>query len=91
MADRRLTPNTRLRAVRELEFQMSRQEFAQLIVATGKAADEAVACSARLVAAWEDGKVSLPRAVYRRILTRMTGGRTMGGTPAPTPTTAPTA
>lgn len=76
MADRRKIPNPRLRAVREGDFQMSRQEFAHLIVATGEEIGEVVACSSRLVAAWEDGEVRLPRGVYRRILTRLTG-RTM--------------
>ncbi|MGW3569614.1 hypothetical protein ACWDSL_38110 [Streptomyces sp. NPDC000941] len=74
MADRRsLTPNTVLRAVRELEFQMSRQEFAAEVRATGRAMGENVGCDTRLVAAWEDGDVGCPRAVYQRILTRMTG------------------
>ncbi len=77
MADRRKIPNTVLRAVREDELQMSRQEFAKLIVKTGEEMGEAVACTSRLVAAWEDGDVRLPRAVYRRILKRLTG-RTMG-------------
>ncbi|WP_055534450.1 hypothetical protein [Streptomyces graminilatus] len=77
MADHRHSPNLRLRAVRELEFQMSRQEFAKLVVATGEEMDEPVGCTARLVAAWEDGDVDCPRAVYRRILSRLTDGRTM--------------
>lgn len=72
MADRPKTPNARLRAVRENELQMSRQELAKLIVEIGKEKGETVACTARLVAAWEDGDVQLPRAVYRRILTRLT-------------------
>ncbi|CCK32820.1 hypothetical protein BN159_8442 [Streptomyces davaonensis JCM 4913] len=76
MADRRKIPNTSLRAVRENEFQMSRHEFAKLIVATGEEMSEVVACAPRLVAAWEDGDVQLPRPVYQRILTRLTG-RTM--------------
>ncbi|MEV7077867.1 hypothetical protein AB0N88_04850 [Streptomyces sp. NPDC093516] len=76
MADRPRTPNTLLRAVREEELHRSRQEFAKLIVETGEQMGEVVACTARLVAAWEDGEVLLPRAVYRRILTRLTG-RTM--------------
>ncbi|MFE9650607.1 hypothetical protein ACFYO0_42255 [Streptomyces sp. NPDC006365] len=76
MADRRKDPNASLRAVRENELQMSRQEFAKLIVKTSEEMGEAVACAPRLVAAWEDGDVSLPRPVYRRILTRLTG-RTM--------------
>ncbi|MER6359100.1 hypothetical protein ABT186_46855 [Streptomyces sp. NPDC001634] len=76
MADRPKTPNAQLRAVREDELQRSRQEFAKLIVETGEEMGETVACTARLVAAWEDGDVQLPRAVYRRILTRLTG-RTM--------------
>jgi hypothetical protein len=76
MAVHRKIPNARLRAVREGEFQMSRHEFAKLVVTTGESMGEAVGCAARLVAAWEDGDVRLPRAVYRRILTRMTG-RTM--------------
>jgi hypothetical protein len=78
MADRRsLTPNTVLRAVRELEFQMSRHEFADAVRKAGAAMGEHVGCEARLVAAWEDGEVACPRSVYRRILTRMTGGRSM--------------
>lgn len=73
MADRPPSPNVRLRAVRELEFQMSRQEFAKLVVTTGRAMGEHVGCSSRLVAAWEDGDVGCPRGVYRRILTKLTG------------------
>ncbi|MFF7764178.1 hypothetical protein [Streptomyces griseorubiginosus] len=76
MADRRKIPNLSLRALREEELQTSRHEFAQRVVKTGQEMGEAVACSKRLVAAWEDGEVELPRPVYRRILTRMTG-RTM--------------
>jgi hypothetical protein len=67
------SPNTRLRAVRELEFQMSRSEFAKRVIKTGNAMGESVACGSRLVADWEDGKVLCPRAVYQRILTKMTG------------------
>ncbi|MFC9608827.1 hypothetical protein ACFTTN_36080 [Streptomyces niveus] len=52
---------------------MSRQEFAALIVATGQEIGEGVGCTSRLVAAWEDGEVTLPRPVYRRILTTLTG------------------
>lgn len=77
MAERRHSPNIQLRAVRELEFQMSRQEFAKLVVTTGEEMGEPVGCTSRLVAAWEDGDVDCPRAVYRRILGRLTGGRTM--------------
>ncbi|MDC0773901.1 hypothetical protein [Streptomyces sp. HD] len=73
MADRPKIPNARLRQVRLGELQLSRQEFANLIVATGQAMGETVACTARLVAAWEDGEVLLPRPVYRRILTQLTG------------------
>jgi hypothetical protein len=74
MADRHsLTPNALLRTVREDEFQMSRDEFARAVVAAGAGRGERVACGARLVAAWEDGEVSCPRAVYQRILTAMTG------------------
>ncbi|MDN3029418.1 hypothetical protein [Streptomyces sp. S.PB5] len=76
MADRRKTANTALRQVRERQFQMSRHEFAKRIVTTGEEMGESVGCTARLVAAWEDGDVECPRGVYRRILTRMTG-RTM--------------
>ena len=89
MADHRHSPNARLRAVRELEFQMSRQEFAKLVVATGEEMGEPVGCTSRLVAAWEDGDVECPRAVYRRILSRLTSGRTMtelGFRPASSPT-----
>ncbi|WP_329266784.1 hypothetical protein [Streptomyces sp. NBC_01451] len=78
MADRRKpVPNTRLRAVRELEFQMSRDEFAKKVNKVGMAMGENVACGSRLVADWEDGRVACPRAVYQRILTTMTGGRSM--------------
>ncbi|MCX5401319.1 hypothetical protein [Streptomyces sp. NBC_00102] len=70
-------PNTRLRTVRELEFQMSRSEFAEKVYETGRAMGENVACGPRLVADWEDGNVLCPRAVYQRILTKMTHGRSM--------------
>ncbi|MGW7605338.1 hypothetical protein [Streptomyces antimycoticus] len=73
MADRPRFPNAQLRAVREGEFQMSRGEFAGLIIETGAQMGEAVGCTSRLVAAWEDGEVRLPRAVYRRILAKLTG------------------
>ncbi|MGW0538103.1 hypothetical protein [Streptomyces sp. NPDC003032] len=87
MADhRKPVPNTRLRAVRELEFQMSRGEFAKKVNELGKAMGENVACGSRLIADWEDGNVGCPRAVYRRILTTMTG-RSMAdlGFSLPTP------
>ncbi|MFC0602292.1 hypothetical protein [Streptomyces palmae] len=89
MADRRKTPNAQLRAAREDRFQMSRQEFAELVVETGQEMGEPVGCTARLVAAWEDGEVRMPRAVYRRILTQLTGhtmaelGFRSGSAPAP--------
>ncbi|NUH42869.1 hypothetical protein HUF15_40320 [Streptomyces samsunensis] len=73
MADRPRFPNAQLRAVREGEFQMSRAEFANLIIETGAQMGEALGCTSRLVAAWEDGEVKLPRAVYQRVLTQMTG------------------
>ncbi|MFF0747419.1 hypothetical protein ACFYVL_44270 [Streptomyces sp. NPDC004111] len=73
MANRRLTPNTRLRAVREDVMLLSRGEFAREVVKAGAAQGEVVACGARLVAAWEDGEVACPRPVYQRILTTMTG------------------
>ncbi|WFB09514.1 hypothetical protein LRS74_22530 [Streptomyces sp. LX-29] len=59
--------------MRELEFQMSRPEFARDIVTRGRDMGENVACSARLIAAWEDGTVRCPQPPYRRILTDMTG------------------
>ncbi|MGY1583808.1 GNAT family N-acetyltransferase [Streptomyces sp. MN13] len=59
--------------MREDKLQMSRQEFARLVVRTGQNMGEVVACTVRLVAAWEDGEVQMPRAVYRRILTQLTG------------------
>jgi hypothetical protein len=82
-------PNTRLRAVRELEFQMSRREFAKKVNDTGRAMGENVACGPRLVADWEDGNVACPRAVYQRILTQMTRGRSMAGLGFSLPTPAP--
>ncbi|MFB8441212.1 hypothetical protein ACFC7A_19420 [Streptomyces niveus] len=96
MADhRKPLPNPRLRAVRELEFQMSRSEFARKVNEVGKAMRENVACGSRLVADWEDGKVACPRAVYQRILTKMTGGRSMADLgfrlPAPAPSVLPAA
>ncbi|KQX77069.1 MULTISPECIES: hypothetical protein [unclassified Streptomyces] len=70
---RRALPNTVLRQVRELDFQMSRMEFASAVRKAGEELGEHVGCQTRLVAAWEDGEVDCPRAVYRRILTQMTG------------------
>ncbi|MFJ2263049.1 hypothetical protein ACIOKD_32895 [Streptomyces sp. NPDC087844] len=81
-------PNTQLRAVRDLEFQMSRSEFAKKINEIGRAMGENVACGPRLVADWEDGTVFCPRAVYQRILTMMTGGRTMAALGFRPPATA---
>ncbi|MEV0097342.1 hypothetical protein [Streptomyces sp. NPDC050738] len=81
-------PNTRLRAVRELEFQMSRGEFASAVRKAGRAMGENVGCGSRLVADWEDGKVTCPRAVYQRILTQMTG-RSMADIGFRLPTPAP--
>ncbi|MFF1560946.1 hypothetical protein [Streptomyces sp. NPDC058279] len=74
MAERR--PNLELRALRENEFQMSRPELAKRLNDEAKAMGENIGCSARLIAAWEDGEVDCPRAVYRRVLTALTG-RTM--------------
>lgn len=76
MADHRNPPNLQLRALRENELQMSRAEFAKLVVDTGTEMGETAGCTARLVAAWEDGDVDCPRSNYRRILTQLTG-RTM--------------
>lgn len=73
MADQRPDPNLVFRAVRDLEFQMSRPEFARAVVAVGREMNEPVGCSTRLIAAWEDGTVACPSPPYRRILTRMTG------------------
>ncbi len=74
MADRHsAVPNPVLRQVRVDEWQMSRMEFAAAVREAGEEMGEPVGCRARLVAAWEDGEVGCPRAVYRRILTRMTG------------------
>ncbi|WP_086796913.1 hypothetical protein [Streptomyces caniscabiei] len=73
MTDHRPTPNRLLRAVREQELHLSRSEFARRVIATGQTMRETVGCTARLVAAWEDGDVLLPRPVYRRILTALTG------------------
>lgn len=69
----RRTPNLALRALRELEYQMSRPEFAKLVADTGEEMGENVGCTPRLIAAWEDGTVACPRPPYRRILTRLTG------------------
>jgi tetratricopeptide (TPR) repeat protein len=52
---------------------MSRTELARRIVETGRRMGEHVGCTARLVASWEDGEVACPQAVYRRILTKITG------------------
>jgi len=66
-------PNPAIRALRVEQFQMSRTEFAAHINREGIRMGEGVDCTGRLIAAWEDGDVSCPRPVYRRILTRMTG------------------
>ncbi|WP_338684009.1 helix-turn-helix transcriptional regulator [Streptomyces acidiscabies] len=71
MADK--IPNPRLRAVRDLRFKMSREEFADLLVEAGAELGEAVGCTPRLIAAWEDGEVAMPRPVYQRILHHLTG------------------
>ncbi|GAA2650857.1 hypothetical protein GCM10010425_74600 [Streptomyces spororaveus] len=92
MAGRRHPPNAQLRSVRELDLQMSRSEFAKFVVDTGASMGENVGCTARLVAAWEDGDVTLPRAVYRRILTQISGRAMseLGFTATPAPATATT-
>lgn len=71
MADK--IPNPRLRAVRDLRFKMSREEFADLLVETGAELGEAVGCTPRLIAAWEDGEVTMLRPVYQRLLHHLTG------------------
>lgn len=70
---------------------MGRGEFAKRVNEAGKAMGENVACGSRLVADWEDGKVVCPRAVYQRILTKMTGGRSMADLGFRLPTPAPPA
>ncbi|WP_414169785.1 hypothetical protein ACMATS_31380 [Streptoverticillium reticulum] len=67
------TPNVKIRAVREERFQMSRPEFAELINREAGKAGENTGCTARVVATWEDGDVSCPRPVYRRVLSALAG------------------
>ncbi|EFG03754.1 hypothetical protein [Streptomyces clavuligerus] len=86
--------NKQVRPVAGPPAGVQRQEFARLIVTTGTERGETVGCTTRLVAAWEDGDIGLPRAVYRRILTRLTrrAPDTLGfwtGHPAPAATAAP--
>ncbi|MER7764980.1 hypothetical protein [Streptomyces sp. NPDC097619] len=71
MADRH--PNRDLRALRETELHMSRPELAKALNEQAKRMGENIGCTARLIAAWEDGDVACPRAVYRRVLTAYTG------------------
>ncbi len=81
------TPNSKIRAVREERFQMSRPEFASLINQHGLRMGENTGCTSRVIATWEDGDVACPRPIYRRILTELTGenmtalGFTSGRTP----------
>lgn len=70
---REKTPNVKVRAVREGRFQMSRPEFAALINQRGLLMGENTGCTSRVIATWEDGEVSCPRPIYRRILTELTG------------------
>lgn len=70
---REKTPNVKIRAVREERFQMSRPEFAALINQRGLLMGENTGCTSRVIATWEDGEVSCPRPIYRRILTELTG------------------
>ncbi|WP_329457708.1 hypothetical protein [Streptomyces sp. NBC_01497] len=80
-------PNPKIRAVREERFQMSRPEFAALINQQGIRMGENTGCTARVIATWEDGEVALPRPIYRRILTEVTGESmaSLGFSPAHTP------
>ncbi len=66
-------PNRTFRAMRDLEFQMSRVEFAAAVCSAARQLGENLGCTARLIAAWEDGDVACPRTAYRRVLTQMTG------------------
>ncbi|WP_146166782.1 hypothetical protein [Streptosporangium nondiastaticum] len=66
-------PNPKIRAVREERFHMSRSEFARLVNQQGARMGENTGCTSRVVATWEDGDVSCPRPVYRRILAALTG------------------
>ncbi|MET9415427.1 hypothetical protein ABZY03_14835 [Streptomyces klenkii] len=66
-------PNPKIRAVREEQFHMSRSEFAGLINQQGARMGENTGCTSRVIATWEDGDVSCPRPVYRRILAALTG------------------
>lgn len=66
-------PNNVIRGVREVQFRMSREEFARLVNTTAAATGENTGCTARLVAAWERGEVTSPRPVYERVLHELTG------------------
>jgi len=70
-------PNLAIRQVREVEFQMSRGEFAAEVNRRAlELGERGVGCITRTVATWEEGTVGCPRPVYRRVLSAMTG-RTM--------------
>jgi hypothetical protein len=61
----------RLRWHREHERQETRGEFAEAINKVAREIGENVGCGERLVARWEDGEISRPRPVYRRVLKAM--------------------
>ncbi|MFC8452150.1 hypothetical protein [Kitasatospora sp. NPDC057223] len=67
------SPNDTFRHLREKEWDMSRTEAAEFLVAEGVKRGEALFLVARTIATWEDGMTSWPQARYRRLLHQVTG------------------
>ncbi|MFD7451802.1 hypothetical protein [Kitasatospora sp. NPDC059827] len=59
--------------MREVEWELSRVDAATFLVKESIEAGEPVCLASRTIANWEDGKSTWPRAVYRRLLHRVTG------------------
>ncbi len=76
-------PNDTFRHLRESEWNMSRTEAAEFLVAEGTKRGETVYLVARTIATWEDGMTSWPQARYRRLLHQVTGrtAKELGFTP----------
>lgn len=62
-----------LRRWRDDENNLTQEEFAALLRASGQELGIAVACSAQLVGRWERGDIGMPSHAYRRCLQHATG------------------
>ncbi|MFJ5122388.1 hypothetical protein [Kitasatospora sp. NPDC088548] len=76
-------PNTTFRRLREDEWEKSRTEAAEYLVAEGLEHGLTVYLVARTIANWENGKTGWPQARYRRLLHAVTGrtAKDLGFTP----------